>query len=453
MTTEEFILEHRLDDVRQLALRGCSDKSVDVPYALDQIAGWQTARKKLPTWAATDGIIYPPHLNMEQCSSEKTARYKQFSLTSSPSPSGEGSDYSGKQTFSQLIDLTGGFGVDFSFMSRSVDHAVYVERNERLCEIAKHNFQELGLKNVEVVCGDGVEYLKSLEPIKSLDKLEDCNHKVQISNFKFQSNHKFQISNFKFQSKIIFLDPARRDSNGHKVFGIEDCTPDVLALKDELLAKADLVMIKLSPMLDWHAVVKAFGSCCREVHIVSVDNECKEVIAILNNLTPSLSPSAEGSDYTVKLVCVNLLKDNEQQTVFNINREDNRLSCPIVDDAETFQYLFVPNASIMKAGCFAEVADTYGVKMLDVNSHLFVGREDIKNFPGRRFAIVDITTMNKKELKAKMKGLDKANISVRNFPLSVAELRKRLKLKDGGDAYLFATTVKGKHIILITHSV
>lgn len=391
--TANFINEHRLDDVRHLALiYGGSSKTVkgevDISKALDQIQGWQTARKKLPSWASNDGIVYPPHLNMEQCSSERTARYK-----------------AGLCGSGELIDLTGGFGVDFSFMSQCFDHAVYVERDERLCAIAEHNFEALGLSNIEVVCGDGVDYLHSI-------------------------NNKSQTT--------IYLDPARRDIHGHKVYGIEDCTPDVLQLKDELLGKAHRVMIKLSPMLDWHAAVKAFGGCCREVHIVSVGNECKELLLILE----SRSSGTLENNAPVKIVCVN---DDE---IFEISTDipSNVRS----SDSIEAKYLYVPNASVMKAGIFAHLTDVFPLAMADRDSHLFLSNEDINGFPGRKFRIVATTTMNKKELRQKLAGIDKANISVRNFPLSAEALRQRLKLKDGGDTYLFATTVHGKHIIYIT---
>lgn len=390
-STIKFVREHRNDDVRQLALRFANrlnEDGLNLDLALNQISGWQTARKKLPSWAANDDIIFPPHLNMEQCSSEKTARYKARLC-------GSGS----------LIDLTGGFGVDFSFMSRCFGHAVYVERDERLCAIAKHNFHALGLRNVEVVCGDGVEYLHSINRTGS--------------------------------QTTIYLDPARRDIHGRKVYGIEDCTPDVLQLKDELLSKADRVMIKLSPMLDWHAAVKAFGDCCKEVHIVSVGNECKELLLMLESQQPDISYN----NAPIKVVCVN---DEEIFAVSSDIPRTIRLS-----DSIDAKYLYIPNASVMKAGIFAHLTDVFPLAMADRDSHVFLSNEDINGFPGRKFNIIATTTMNKKELKQKLAGIGRANISVRNFPLSAEALRQRLKIKDGGDIYLFATTVCGKYIIYI----
>ena len=395
---EEFIREHRHDDVRQLALQAARYPDIDMQQALQQIAGWQTACTKLPEWAATDGIIYPPRLSMEQCSSEATAKYKAKVLDPSPST---------------VIDLTGGFGVDFSYMARGFQKAVYVERQPHLCEAARHNFQLLGLENAEVVCGDGVEYLKNLP------------------------------SPFNAQSPLtIYLDPARRDENGKKTYAISDCTPDVVALKDLLLEKAGRVMIKLSPMLDWHKAVDDLGEVV-EVHIVSVDNECKELLLVL-----AKNPAAP-----LRVVCANIRHDTETE-LFEFFPSNDNLSIPLFPALRERDFLYEPNASIMKAGCFAEVADRFGVQPTGSNSHLFLSPQFIPDFPGRKFQIEKVTSMNKKELKHVIGGLTKANITVRNFPLSVAELRKRLKLADGGDTYIFATTLGEKdHVLLITKQI
>ena len=395
---EEFIREHRHDDVRQLALQAARYPDIDMQQALQQIAGWQTACTKLPEWAATDGIIYPPRLSMEQCSSEATAKYKAKVLDPSPST---------------VIDLTGGFGVDFSYMARGFQKAVYVERQPHLCEAARHNFQLLGLENAEVVCGDGVEYLKNLP------------------------------SPFNAQSPLtIYLDPARRDENGKKTYAISDCTPDVVALKDLLLEKAGRVMIKLSPMLDWHKAVDDLGEVV-EVHIVSVDNECKELLLVL-----AKNPAAP-----LRVVCANIRHDTETE-LFEFFPSNDNLSIPLFPTLRERDFLYEPNASIMKAGCFAEVAHRFGVQPTGSNSHLFLSPQFIPDFPGRKFQIEKVTSMNKKELKHVIGGLTKANITVRNFPLSVAELRKRLKLADGGDTYIFATTLGEKdHVLLITKQI
>ena len=384
--TIDFIREHADADVRRLALQGAKNPEVDLTFALEQIAGRQKAKIKLPSWAALDGIVWPPHLSMEQCSSEQTARYK-------ASIAGKGA---------LIVDLTAGFGVDMAFMSGGFQRAVHVERQASLCTISSQNYKLLGLHHIEVVCADGIDYLHQLD-----------------------------------HADLIFLDPARRDDHGARTYGIADCTPNVLELRDELLQKADRVMLKLSPMLDWRKAVEDLGHVS-EVHIVSVDNECKEMVVILEER----GKRKEERDYIVN--CVNLLSEGSSQHfsfLFPLSSFHKNLSSFHFPLSSNPHYLFEPNASIMKAGCFAALEQEFGVQQLDKNSHLFVSDHDISDFPGRRFVIEKTTSMNKRELKTALAGIDRANITVRNFPLSVAELRKRLKLKDGGDLYLFATTL------------
>lgn len=399
--TQVFILQHRNEDVRKLALSAVRNPSVDLPFALDQIQGWQTARFKLPAWAAIEGIVYPPRLSMEQCSSEPTAAYKQRLAARLAAP---------MQGESTLIDLTGGFGVDFSFMSRGFRRAIYVEQNERLCDIARHNFALLGMTHAEVVCGDGAAWL-----------------------------HRYPIPVASSSPAIVYLDPARRDGHGQKVFGLHDCTPDVTLLRDELLSKAHAVIIKLSPMLDWHAAIAALGGQGRgaEVHIVSVANECKELLIVLTH-----------RDMPLKVVCTND-GDTFSYTPADTDFAEHSASVPAIA-GEIAGTLLVPGAAIMKAGCFDEVSARFSVPSLDDNSHLFVSPHPVDGFPGRQFRILSVSTMNKKELKAALGTISQANIAVRNFPLSVSELRRRLKLKDGGTHYIFATTWQGRHVLIIT---
>lgn len=388
--TLDYIHRHAAEDVRQLALRGTHNPEVQLSYALEQIAGRQKAQSKLPSWAAIDDIIYPPHLSMEQCSSELTARYK-------ASIAGQGI---------RVVDLTAGFGVDIAFISQAFREAVHVERQQELCAVSSANYQLLGLQHIKVVCGDGVEYLHQMA-----------------------------------HADLIFIDPARRDEHGCRTYGIADCTPNVLEIIDEMLEKADRVMLKLSPMLDWRKAVQDLGKVS-EVHIVSVDNECKELLIIVNS---DVQP--------IKVGCVNLLSNGSKE-VFEFNDGDSghsNLSSPTpYSPLSMNHYLYVPNASIMKAGCFEQLRQRFGITQLDKNSHLFVSDTDISDFPGRQFIIKRTSSMNKRELKAALEGITKANLAVRNFPMSVAELRKRLKLKEGGDVYIFATTVAGEgHQLLV----
>ena len=502
MTTAEFIQEYREKDTRQLALQSSRFPDVDMPYALDQIKGWQTARRKLPTWAACDGIVYPPHLSMEQCSSEPTAQYKlnlamewasrvessELRVESSErrvesselrvESLEEGVDNSSEQpatlnsqlstlnsqlsTFnsqlstlnchaSSMTDLTGGFGVDFSFTSCAFASATYVERNAQLCHMVEHNLPLLDIDNAKVVCADAVDYLSTLD-----------------------------------MQTMIFLDPARRDQHGAKTVMLADCTPDVVQLLPLLLKKSRFTMLKLSPMLDWHKAVEDLHGTVREVHIVSVGGECKELLLVLS----------EEIESELKVFCADLEAgggfgeaglsgDSSRSSGSSSSSLSSEPSFPITpsspsapihpstpSNASLFVYapgasrpapnsklktqnskfLHEPNASIMKAGCFDELAAAYGVSPVSRNSHLFLSAEPVDGFPGRSFSIERVTTLNKRELRQALAGIEKANIATRNFPLSVAELRKRLKLKDGGDVYIFATTTaEDEHLLLISH--
>ena len=494
MTTAEFIQEYREKDIRQLALRSARFPDVDMPYALDQIKGWQTARRKLPTWAACDGIVYPPHLSMEQCSSEPTAQYKlnlamewscriessEFRVESSErevesselrveSSEGEVNNFSSGQPAtlnsqlstlnpqpatlnsqlstlnchaSRMTDLTGGFGVDFSFTSCAFASATYVERNAQLCHMVEHNLPLLGIDNAKVVCADAVDYLSTLD-----------------------------------MQTMIFLDPARRDQHGAKTVMLADCTPDVVQLLPQLLKKSRFTMLKLSPMLDWHKAVEDLQGTVREVHIVSVGGECKELLLVLS----------EEIESELKVFCADLEAGggsgeaglsggSSSSSCSGLSSEPSFPRTPSSPSASSHASLFVytpssscpapnsklktqnskflhePNASIMKAGCFDELAAAYGVSPVSRNSHLFLSAEPVDGFPGRSFSIERVTTLNKRELRQALAGIEKANIATRNFPLSVAELRKRLKLKDGGDVYIFATTTaEDEHLLLISH--
>lgn len=392
--TLAFSREHRLDDPRRLVLMASRFPDVNMRVAADQIEGWQKARHKLPLWAATDGIVFPPHLNMEQCSSEATARYKASVIE----------DVTPRRCF---IDLTGGAGVDFSFMSRGFERAVYVERNSLLCELARHNFPLLGLGSAEVVNVDSIEFLKSL----------DGNAEKPVAD-------------------VIFLDPSRRDANGHKVYNVADCEPDVVSLAPELLSKARRVVVKLSPMFDWHEAVRELP-CVEAVHIVSTGNECKELLMVLDAMRPE-----QGSG--VKVFCVN------DSSVFSFSTEDSPSDSSTVEAVEP-NFLLVPNASVMKAGCFDVLTGTFPIRAVGRNSHLFFASEAVEGFPGRQFRITAITTMNKKELRRNLQGIDRANLSTRNFPLSTDALRKRLKVGDGGDTFIFGTTIEdNKHVLIIS---
>ena len=506
--TLDFIRQHQDDDVRQLAFLGSKYPEVDMPFALDQIRGRKMARVKLPRWASIDGIIYPPHISMEQCSSEQTALYKAelaarlLGLSPSSSENGEEKEkesenasnlhlseiceFAGKgavdsefakneatckkqQILTELkenvnemkekphggdfseeigfVDLTGGFGVDFSYIaSRLGVKSMYVERQAHLCEAAKENFGRLGLKNAIVKNGDGIEVLHSFASKKEAAASDS----LGITEDQSQSLLKTNLG-----LKLIFIDPARRDDAGNKVVSLKDCTPDVTLLQEEMLSKADYVIIKLSPMLDWHRAVCELN-CVQEVHIISVNNECKELLLVLSarNMGGNVgSNSADGAAGEVKhagnlrIYCVN---DAQSFVCDELDMESSPVKIA-PSTLEEMQYLYEPNASLMKAGCFGVLSERYDARMLSKNSHLFVSCEPIAVFPGRSFRIIAVSSFNKKELKRHLSGITKANIATRNFPLSVAELRKRLKLKDGGETYIFATTLSDEsHVLVIT---
>ena len=430
--TQDFIRQHQDDDVRQLAFLGSKYPEVDMPFALDQIRGRKMARVKLPRWASLEGIIYPPHISMEQCSSESTALYKAelaARLLGLPASS-SGTEMKAENEI-EFVDLTGGFGVDFSYIAARLGvKSMYVERQAHLCEAAKENFGRLGLKNAIVKNGDGIEVLHSFHP-----KKKDAASADDSLGITYDQPRSLLKTNLGL--KIIFIDPARRDDAGNKVVSLKDCTPDVTVLQEEMLSKADYVIIKLSPMLDWHRAISEL-SHVREVHIISVNNECKELLLVL---------SARNMGENLRIYCTN---DAQSFVCDELDMESSQVKIA-PSPLEEMQYLYEPNASLMKAGCFGVLSGRYDARMLSKNSHLFVSQAPIEAFPGRSFRIIAVSSFNKKELKRHLSGITKANIATRNFPLSVAELRKRLKLKDGGETYIFATTLSDdSHVLVIT---
>ncbi len=374
--TIRFIARHRCENVYDLALQASRFKGVDMAFVLQQIAGWQMARRKLPRWSDTEGILYPPHLPMEQCSSELTALYK-------AEVAGEGDSFA---------DLTGGLGADSSYISAGFERALYVERSEPLCKLARHNFPLLGCGHVEVHNAEAETFLQTMRPVTCL-----------------------------------FLDPDRRDGHGGKKVAISDCTPDVSALGRLLLQKGGTVMIKLSPMLDITMALKELPAV-HEVHVVSVNNECKELLLLMSG----------GPVHERRFHCVNLAFRNRRSFSFT-PEEETHARCVFV--SEIRHYLYEPDSSLLKAGAFRSLAARYQVEKLHPNSHLYTSDTLHEDFPGRVFTVKEVAGFKKRELKKMLSSLKQANLTVRNFPVSAPELRKRLRLADGGSAYLFATTL------------
>lgn len=382
-STIDFILTHGHEDVHALALQAPKYPDVDMPAAIVQISGRQIAAHKIPSWPAIEGLIYPRHLSMEQCSSEITAQYK-ASLVSGET----------------LTDLTGGFGIDCAFLATKFTKVTYVERQWELCEIAAHNFPLLGLNHITVYNEDGVAHLQQMERVD-----------------------------------YIFLDPARRNEHGGKTIAISDCEPDVAELEELLLSKAARIIIKLSPMLDLSLALRNMKHT-QEVHIISVNNDCKELLLIIGKEPVSQVP----------IHCINLTPKERHSFVFT-REEEQETECIYTE--KVGEYLYEPNSSILKAGAFRSIATTYRVRKLHPNSHLYTSDEHIANFPGRIFRVTGQGSLNKKELKEMFGATKKVNITVRNFPATVAEIRKRTGLSDGGDIYIFATTLYNEQKVII----
>lgn len=440
--TWDFIRKHAQDDVRKLALKRPTNPNVDLKEALVQIEGYQTARKKLPLWAENPQLVYPPRISMEQCSSETTALYKQQVVRRM---------LQGLSGPLSMADMTGGFGIDFSYLAPLFDRAYYIEQQEILCRIAQHNLKVLGLKQAEVLHGDGVERMPEQAPLT-----------------------------------LVFIDPARRDQQGKKTVALSDCTPDLSAIQERIRSCSRFCMAKLSPMLDIHQALQELKGVS-EVHVVSVDNECKELLLILAsgetentteiatagkrqetdgnlasetdkteeavaNKLENASTSSISEQSNVKkpaetrIFCVNLQK-GEQQTFEYTAQEEASAEAVYTDQPGA--YLYEPNTSLLKAGAYKCLCARFGVRKLHPNSHLYTSDTLYADFPGRRFRVTGSRTFSKQDLKQIARDIPQANITIRNFPSTVQELRKKLKIKEGGDRYLFATTLKNEqHIIL-----
>ena len=388
VATKKFIAEHINDDISVLALSANKYPDVDILYAINQIKGKRSIQHKIPSWYKNQEIIFPVHLSVEQCSSEITASFKSSLLQ------GE-----------TLVDLTGGFGVDTAFLSSNFKKVAYVERNADLCQIAEHNFSVLGCSNIHVFNSDAVDYLNKMDNV-------DC----------------------------IFIDPARRSATGKKTVVFSDCEPNIVDLLPILLKKSKSILIKTSPMLD---ITKALSELknVNSVYVLSVENECKELLFLLN----------ERQNQT-EISCLNFLKNNLCQHFSFTNEEEQNSACLYTNVPGI--YLYEPNTSILKAGAFKTLSSRFNLKKLHPNSHLYTSNILCADFPGRIFFIDACFSFNNQQIKTHLSDIKKANITVRNFPDTVESLRKRLKLSDGGDVYLFATTLSdNKKVILNCHKV
>ena len=390
--TEQFIREHRTDDVRKLALAS-HPKEIDLQYALTQISGWQAAKSKLPLWADTDGIIYPRHLPMEQCTSQHIAQYKASVVE----------QFIGKDF--KMADLTGGFGVDCFYISRSASSTCYNEMSSELCDIALNNYKVLRRPDIAVSCRSAEDFIA-------------------------QQHNYFDL---------LYLDPARRGDAGHKLISIKDCQPDVTIMQDSLLSISKHVMIKLSPMLDVSkALTELHNVKC--VFIIGLEGECKEITLLLQR--------GFNAEPTITAVDINS-NGKPEMTVSSTKSIDNALPLPIVlpEQLQPGTFISEPSAPYMKSALFRTIAYRTGTAPLHPDTHLFWSVKKPENFPGRTFKLEGIIPFDKRSLSTLIK--TQANLSVRNFPETAPQLQKSLKLKDGGTRYLIATTLSDSKRVLL----
>ena len=396
-TLRKFINEHSKDDLSKLLLSASRYENVDVKNAVVQIKARNSIKDKLPSWYDNDRLLFPSTLAAEQCSSEITALYKQRFVTNTDC----------------LCDLTGGLGVDTYFFSGKARGVIYVERNEDYCNAARYNMDILGASNVSIVNGDAVALVTNED-----DRISDVN--------------------------VFYIDPARRGAGDKRMFAIGDCEPDMNKLWSLLRDKRCKIIVKLSPMLDIMQVLTQLPGIC-EMHIVSVKNECKELLAVSASPTPTL-PQGEGGNQT-DIICVNYTSGGDEQ-IFRFSLSDEQYVDACMADG-IGRYLYEPNSSIMKAGAYKTVALHYKVKKFHVSSHLYTSESPVYSFPGRIFEVTDVIPFSNRTCKTLSSEIPQANITVRNFPLSVDELRKRTHITDGGNVYLFATTLSDGRKVLI----
>ncbi|MBE6342072.1 MAG: SAM-dependent methyltransferase [Lentimicrobiaceae bacterium] len=415
--TKDFINVHLNDDVNKLALSKFPD-DIDKQFVIRQIQARQMLKKKLPSWSENDELLFPKRLSLEQCSSELTAKYKrtishrdeeaQCNISENQCQS-----VGGKRT---LIDLTGGMGVDTAYLSDNFDETIYIEAQEELCELARHNFKVLN-KSIKVVNAKAEDFLSQCDNV-------DC----------------------------IYLDPARRDEYGRKMVSLHDCSPDVAELQNLLFEKTNTVIVKLSPMLDIDIIKKELKNI-KEIHVVAVKNECKEVLVLCQRTT-------DNGQQTSSKACSQLITiDLRENWSFTFSEDEEQETVPTFAD-EIGKYLYEPGVACMKAAPFKLLSQRFNIKKLHRNSHLYTSDELVTDFPGRTFEVINVVPFDKKAKKILsqqttdygQQSLSKVSIAVRNFPLSAEELRKHLGFKDGDDFYIFGTTMKGDKKVLVLGS-
>jgi 16S rRNA G966 N2-methylase RsmD len=385
---KSFIKTHLNDEVTSLLLQAKKYPNLNVPDLVWQIKARQKAKTKLPEWFEHEDIIFPKMLSVEQCSSEITAKFK-ASLVQGET----------------LIDLTGGMGVDMAYMSKYFEKATYLEQNEELLAITEYNFKVLGIKNVEFSppTPRGGVYPPTLDA-KTLPL---------------------------GAGGLIYLDPHRRDDTGNKVVSLRDCEPNILEIKDLLFSKTDKILLKASPMLDISLAITELQNVVN-IYVVAVENEVKEILFYLQK-----NYQEEPIFHAVNLPNSSFVfkKSEEKNAVVKINSPQ--------------QYLYEPNAAILKAGGFRIIAQYFDLQKIAPHSHLYTSVDLVDNFQGRTFKIEGVCKLDKKEI-SKYLSENKVNITIRNFPLTVKQIREKLKLSEGGNTYLFATTdAQNQKIVIV----
>ncbi|MBQ8721426.1 MAG: SAM-dependent methyltransferase [Paludibacteraceae bacterium] len=439
MTTQEYIKQHRNDDVYRLALAK-TPEGVDLQYALQQISAYQILTKKVPSWAESNELIFPRQLSLEQSSSELTARYKAELIR----------DFMGNQPFTH-IDLTGGMGIDCYFIAQHTSHSHYVELNPELCQIARHNFAHLN-PNISVHNTTAEEFLNQSTEYR----LQSTDYRVQMTDYRVQSTeHRLQITDYRLEttdnsslliphsSFLIYIDPARRGDHGQKLVSIADCQPNVIELLPQMFELTDKVVVKLSPMLDITRAINELPHI-EKLYVISVNNECKELLLFINK-----KYNAETQIHAINLKStINNQQSTDNPTPFSgfISHES---SLSLSYAHEVGKYLYEPYAAHLKSGLYKTIAQQYNCEKLHQHSHLYTSTELNNDFPGRKFEVKELVPFDKKSAKTLFKSLKQANLTTRNFPLTVSELRTQYKIKDGGETYIFATTLHNDSKVLI----
>jgi hypothetical protein len=383
---QSYLREHESADVRELLLRHKLVHGIPMAILANQISGRRKARTKLPEFYSSDKIIYPPGLNLEQSSSERTARFKCETFLM-------------HKKSGLLVDLTGGFGIDSYYFSKYFSKVIYLEPDAQLLSIAKHNHGVMGASNIEHV---------------------NCSAEVFLDRFSGQAD-------------IIYADPSRRLEGNRKVFALSDCTPDITSLRSNIFRFTELLMVKASPLLDIKSGIGDLETV-RKVTVVAVDNDCKELIF-------EAVPQPCGG---ALISAVNLFTEGRDELIFSLEEErraDPALSMPL-------RYIFEPNVAVLKAGAFKVVAQKFALAKLEASSHLYTSENLVTDFPGRTFEVKSLVAASAKEVGRYFPDRQ-ANIIVRNYPASVPDLKKRLKLEEGGTEYLIATSVNHKKILIV----